>query len=547
MNPADCVRTVFDYHQRSKHRFEAYAAGPDTLDWDDQPEAFRWYEGAEQVDLPLLADRLNLPFVDLYRRQRIQPQWTQPGSPAFERLAVLLERSMGLAAWKSHGGARWALRCNPSSGNLHPTEAYVVAPGFEGLAAGVYHYMSRDHRLERRCRPEPARLAAVLPEGTFLVGLSSVHWREAWKYGERAYRYCQHDCGHAIAALGYAAAALGWSVRLLDEWADDDIAGLLGLDRGSDLGDAEAEHPDAMLLVGDLQHPGERPVASAVLDAVRGGDWAGTANRLSPRHFHDWPVIEQVAEACRKPGTPSALASIPARPEPLPSDCDEAAMALIRQRRSAQGFDGHTSISARALYRMLDMSLPRPGIVPWDSLPWRPRIHLVLFVHRVEGLRPGLYVFARDPDARALLRDCICRPEFDWQKPDGCPEHLDLYTLVFANCQRAASTLSCHQAIAGDSAFSLGMLADFDASLENAPWRYRQLYWEAGMVGQVLYLEAEAAGVRGTGIGCYFDDPVHEMLGISDTRLQSLYHFTVGGPLTDERLVTLPPYSHLAR
>ena len=26
----------------------------------------------------------------------------------------------------------------------------------------------------------------TLPEGSFLVGLSSVHWREAWKYGERA-------------------------------------------------------------------------------------------------------------------------------------------------------------------------------------------------------------------------------------------------------------------------------------------------------------------------------------------------------------------------
>jgi len=27
------------------------------------------------------------------------------------------------------------------------------------------------------------------------------------------------------------------------------------------------------------------------------------------------------------------------------------------------------------------------------------------------------------------------------------------------------------------------------------------------MIGQVLYLEAEAQGVRATGIGCFFDDP----------------------------------------
>jgi hypothetical protein len=50
----------------------------------------------------------------------------------------------------------------------------------------------------------------------------------------------------------------------------------------------------------------------------------------------------------------------------------------------------------------------------------------------------------------------------------------------------------------------------------------------AGMIGQVLYLEAEAAGVRSTEIGCYFDELVHEVLGLSDNQFQSLYQFTVG-------------------
>lgn len=63
----------------------------------------------------------------------------------------------------------------------------------------------------------------------------------------------------------------------------------------------------------------------------------------------------------------------------------------------------------------------------------------------------------------------------------------------------------------------------------------------------MLYLEAEAAGVRGTGIGCFFDDGVHDVLGIRGPWLQSLYHFTVGGALTDTRLQTLPPYAHLRR
>ena len=67
------------------------------------------------------------------------------------------------------------------------------------------------------------------------------------------------------------------------------------------------------------------------------------------------------------------------------------------------------------------------------------------------------------------------------------------------------------------------------------------------MVGQVLYLEAEAQGARGTGIGCFFDDPVHRLAGLTDTTWQSLYHFTVGRSVEDPRLTTLPPYHHLER
>ena len=92
-------------------------------------------------------------------------------------------------------------------------------------------------------------------------------------------------------------------------------------------------------------------------------------------------------------------------------------------------------------------------------------------------------------------------------------------------------------------AISLGMIADFTDSVAQygAPF-YRNLFWEAGMVGQVLYLEAEAAGIRATGIGCYFDDPVRDVFGITSHGWQSLYHFTVGGPVEDSRLTTLPAY-----
>jgi hypothetical protein len=86
------------------------------------------------------------------------------------------------------------------------------------------------------------------------------------------------------------------------------------------------------------------------------------------------------------------------------------------------------------------------------------------------------------------------------------------------------------------------MIAHFETALHE-PWRYRHLFWECGVLGQVLYLEAEAAGVRSTGIGCFFDDEMHALLGIGDHRWQSLYHFTLGGAVDDPRLSTMPPYT----
>ena len=180
--------------------------------------------------------------------------------------------------------------------------------------------------------------------------------------------------------------------------------------------------------------------------------------------------------------------------------------------------------------------------MPWDAIPWAPTIHLALFVHRVDGLSPGLYMLVRDRAVLSTLREAT-HSHFAWSSPPGCPDALPLFLLHEGDHRQLAAQVSCHQDIAGDSAFSLGMIAELEAALHrHGPWFYRRLFWETGLIGQVLYLEAEAAGVRATGIGCFFDDPVHQVLGLNHTAFQSLYHFTTGGHVDDPRLTTLPPY-----
>jgi hypothetical protein len=204
--------------------------------------------------------------------------------------------------------------------------------------------------------------------------------------------------------------------------------------------------------------------------------------------------------------------------------------------------DGRTTITADKFFLMMDRVLPRFDRPPWSGLDPATRVHLGLFVHRVEDLASGLYFLVRSPGQLALLREST-RPEFEWRRPTGCPQGLPLYYLMPGDTRAVAGQVSCGQDIAADGVFSLGMIADYEQPLQQrGAWMYRRLFWEAGMIGQVLYLEAEAAGIRGTGIGCFFDDSVHDLFGFKDRKYQSLYHFTVGGPVEDARLTTLQPY-----
>src|SRR5208282_3244926 len=234
----DAVADIIAYHERTKHHPERYANGPGGLDWASQPNPFRRFNGAQLLRLPLTGPDDTPDAATLFGAATVKPRPFRLGA-----MSLFFELSLSLSARKEIAGASWYLRMNPSSGNLHPTEAYAVLPAIEGLpgGAGVYHYAPLQHALEQRARrPQGAISDAV----GFHVGLTSITWREAWKYGERAFRYCQHDVGHALAALRFSAAALGWRVQLMPECDDAQIARLLGLDRAEDFADAERETPE---------------------------------------------------------------------------------------------------------------------------------------------------------------------------------------------------------------------------------------------------------------------------------------------------------------
>ncbi|MEJ2409204.1 MAG: SagB family peptide dehydrogenase [Novosphingobium sp.] len=509
------AEAVLAYHRRTKHRQGGYAPGPETLDWDAQPSPYRHFDGAPVTLLPLVSDAIDVPFAAITWQHHIPA-----ARPDIRSVGALLELSLGLAAIKEYGPDSWALRCNPSSGNLHPTEAYLVARGINGIPDGVHHYRPGEHGLERR-------RSGILERSGLWIGLSSILWREAWKYGERAFRYCQLDVGHAIGAIAAACSMLGWRAQVVSGIGTDSIAHVLGLDRAQDFGRAEREEPEVLLHI--ATGAPQDSVATVPAPVCVGEEhWSGIANLLDPRPMYRWPVVDTVAEASE--GTVEDLVVHGNAPTSLAPQVRAADVILMR--RSAQRYARDHVLPMGSFARLLDST---------SQLLRESDLHLLAFVHNVEGMERGLYALPARAADEPRLRAAMDGDRL-WQDVPEVPGVPALRLLARGDFRRLVRALCCHQPIAADSCVTFCMLAGLEDAVAADPWHYRQLHWQAGLIGHRLYLEAEASGHSGTGIGCFLDDDIHRVLGLNGEAFQALYHFAMGRALKDERISSAPAY-----
>jgi SagB-type dehydrogenase family enzyme len=550
------LEAILAYHQASKHNFKAYAPGPHRLNMLIKPDPFLKYHGTRLLNLDIWSDEQIKAEVFPAYEQAFSPEKLKPSELDSRSISRLFFDSFAISAWKKAGSTKWPLRVNPSSGNLHPTEIYLLSGPVKGLlkSPSVCHYASLPHALELRAEFPPEiwkLLSSGFPEGTFFVGVTSIFWRVSWKYGLRAFRYAQHDIGHAIAALTFAAAGLGWKTTLLADMGSEEIAGLLGIsgEKGP-----EKQEPACLLAVYPAGKTCTRGrFSSGAVPAFRDLLWEGVPNSLSPGHV-EWVGIEKAASAAQKKGTfylekreepesgTQAVSSL--KTSSIKSRYDPETVPLrsvIRGRRSAIEMDNSAYLEKDIFYAMLQRTLPENNPI-FNSLTSGSFTHLLLFVNRVKDLLPGLYIFLRKPEEKERFKAAI-RPDFLWEKPENCPSGLDFYMLMEETLYDFAAQLSCAQRKAADACFTVCMLSEFEKPLNRfGAWIYPYLFWECGILGQLLYLEAEANGLRGCGIGCFFDDPLHETIGLKGLEYQDLYHFAVGFPLQEMGVITLPAY-----
>jgi len=203
------------------------------VDWADAPLAYKLYRG-----LPVVPLSPEVPLMLGERKAYVKPDlrgighflWYVYGITQFSPSVHALD-----SAEQAVGPTQLYRRFVPSGGALYPNECYVYLK-MEDLPVGVYHYDVAHHRL------------VLLREGDFdsyltralgnrcdvsacfgTVFVSTVFWKNFFKYNNFAYRLQGLDAGVLIGQLLEVAKRFGFASGVYFQFLDRAVNHLLGL------------------------------------------------------------------------------------------------------------------------------------------------------------------------------------------------------------------------------------------------------------------------------------------------------------------------------
>lgn len=215
----------------SAERVQAHGPAP-SPDYRRRPDA----------DVTMLPTPVRGDFDRLLARRRTCRNFDATAALTLPDLTVMLHRVWGATGTRELApGAVVVKKTSPAGGGMHAVEAYLLACRVDGLAPGLYHYLSLQHALEpmRAMAPEQAAGHAH----RFLAGQ---HWFEQvpalvvmtarfdrlfWKYRRhtKAWRVLHLDVGHLSQTMYLSAAELGLGAFVTAAINDRDIEAALEL------------------------------------------------------------------------------------------------------------------------------------------------------------------------------------------------------------------------------------------------------------------------------------------------------------------------------
>lgn len=502
------------YHARTKY-------APDTLanhpypDWSQQPIPFKDYKLGTSYDLR--------PYLTAQRAEGT-------GDRIWRRLSRLLFHSYGLTYRTSlMSGESVYLRAAPSAGGLYPAELYLISRGTPDLAAGLYHYQSRNHSLVHFWGDE---VWTALQEACFwhpsldspqiALVTTAIFARSVWRYHDRAYRRICLDSGHLLGNIELASAMNDYRPHLIGGFVDTVVNQLLYLE-------PDVEGAIAVIALADLLHVNQNlPPAKTALPspttteypAIPDGELLTCLHRASqipldsklaiekPRPAPDTDATESLEPIQDKYNFPFCL-KISSSSSPIQwGETLSGLEQTILKRRSTRAYTGQ-NLTLNELRALLDFTY-QPDHYMDQGLDRTPDyfdlslIETFIAISGVDGLEEGCYYYA--------------------------PKAQELRQIRFKKFRRELHRLCLGQDLGRDAAAVVFHTADLGKAVAVYGDRaYRYLHLDSGHLGQRLNLAAIRLDLGVSGIGGFFDDQVNEVLGIPADEAV-LYITTLGRP-----------------
>ncbi len=141
------------------------------------------------------------------------------------------------------------LRTAPSAGALYPLEIYLAGGNVDSLAAGIYRYLPREHKLTqlsagdaRKALSEAARDQECVRDAAAVIIITAVYQRTMKKYGQRGVQYAHIEVGCAAENVFLQAASLNLGAVFVGAFSDSSVIRILNLPDG--------EQPLALIPIG---------------------------------------------------------------------------------------------------------------------------------------------------------------------------------------------------------------------------------------------------------------------------------------------------------
>jgi SagB-type dehydrogenase family enzyme len=516
------VDRVMEYHRSTKLTAASVRAQPTVLDPSTKPTPYRCFDELHSVPLPTTLLDAPVPAIAvLSEGLTAVPESQVHPDQDIKTLASWLYLANGLSAKHDAATVTQTLRTCPSAGALYPYEIYVAAFGIAGLEPALYHYNVRDFSL-CKMREGPVTLSTIKrgrPDLNFLKSVPAVllvatnYWRSAWRYRQRGYRMALLDAGHLIQNLVAAANGLGIQTMPRLQVNDRTMRELIGIPSSADFGGVESVQ--AMVV---WAAEAKNPLTEAGGVAPRNGLPRIDRDPLSSTYVPYGSIIA-THEDCVAPGMAIREIAAPLTelsPIPIPDlspagdytqplEDGPSIRHMLMSRRSTRSF------KERSITRDQFLAINRLAFRGGSVFPMAPNgPHVALLRpfwinHLVAGMDSGIWYYDPATDKTA----CLSRGNFHAKSAYLCVE----------------------QKICGQSAAMCFLMADLKTLTAGAgPDAYRLSHLEAGLMGQRIYLAANALGLGCCGIGAFYDDEVRTFLGLGDTTWEPVYALAVGIP-----------------